>query len=1538
MTDTTQHWRQSPVRQSTAKSRIARRCAIGLSLCLLLVGVAGGIASLLHRPPEPLFLGFYCTRSHLGVCGLDHPTTKEFKAFEGAGAGLFSRRIVSRGLRGFLDELMAQEGEATAGTIVAYISAHANTDANGRIVLFDGNNSTATMSLRTVLEHLRNCEASKKLLVLDIVWPVREIESGFFPAIASDLIDAELAQIPDPDRLVLRSSSPGQYSVNNLATGRTAFGEYFQRGLAGDADGFLQKGSDDGRVTVHELSAFVAAKVDHWAQKNRGVRQTPRLEGEAPDFDLTAYTMRDPSLAADVLEPRTYPKWLQEGWEHRDQLQRSQQLVDQPWLLRRLEAALLHAELRWRSGAEESLVESDWKVKMVAWNRTKSRFDAYLPRPRPHSLAMLQQQGQTIDPAVVKALEKMLSDYRTQSLAIEAAKQPALQDQLGAAFLDQMKQKTDEAIALAIFEVLRNDQAGAQATLRWLDGLLRTRQPRSMYVETNLVKRLAELSIDSAEWPAANVQAALRTAHLGEQITSNPSTFIYAGEVLQQAAQHRHNAEVLLLSPGYVADNHVYDLFSAAQESYAAASAASAAEDKAYACCHDGFRLLQAYVGYLGEHQDDAPWMAAAESVGELYEALRATPSPQVSTTQRVEQLSHKTTAASSDLANLRRPFTASHVEQLAKAASNDSAKAIQLQQIDAVLATPLLAADTRIALWQTRESLAMRLDQHTKNADLTPTSPAASAMHDEMPETVSSDLSAIRVRLERSRTLLRLAGWPEDDLKLIASTSTGETKQSAFAALQAEAEALQSIWRSRITVALEQTKDLALAARMSQFLPPDRPAAVLDDAARSPSMQITAGHAQKRWGWLARQYRYAARDYPRPDFYAEAARIYGQLAPAPADDYIQVLQVAPVEPAGKIATEVNEGDPVLSVHWKVAGPTKKHGPVRVEVLTPAASWQVAQLNTPQSAEPLLLSVASDPAGDPRRQPVGFMLCFCLEDRCYHYRLDPRTLMPGAQVSILVTDQPTPTQDADAALDQITLRPSRTPQAYYLVAKNLTAKPRKCLAQVEGLPPALIDLAAGETKPIVLTAPPAKPKKPLPPLNSPVQLRIVDAETNELLGARSFWPSVLSPRNYVDASAVQFQPQSPAENRLQATLTSRLPVGSDPCAVILETPLASIPGLVSVKTGFFKGSLAGGQSLSLFAEDMQLLEGFSPQGEFQIHVDGVPRAFIYETTFARRGATVAPRRLVRPRIQLQAPTMLASSKSLPLSLLVDNAPDDATIEIALGSPTSNGLKAEITHSLKTPRELVLGFSAGGPAGAWLFSGGVQDWTPELNVEGIVGRRVVQVRLLDRHGAELAKDQQPILLDDTPPEDLFFVDLPESASNKAPIKLQAAGFDSLSDVAAVHFFVGKPVDDQPPAAATLIPAAKHGEQWRGELPAPKALGPVQVTAQFTNGVGLSSYVTATIDLNSNPPSIGGGVSGLITEGARPQANTPVWLLDKSGRVVATAQTAASGEFAFTDVKPGGYLVYTAKQATNRKASAQVTVKAKKQVVANLQLAL
>jgi hypothetical protein len=219
--------------------------------------------------------------------------------------------------------------------------------------------------------------------------------------------------------------------------------------------------------------------------------------------------------------------------------------------------------------------------------------------------------------------------------------------------------------------------------------------------------------------------------------------------------------------------------------------------------------------------------------------------------------------------------------------------------------------------------------------------------------------------------------------------------------------------------------------------------------------------------------------------------------------------------------------------------------------------------------------------------------------------------------------------------------------------------------------------------------------------------------------------------------------------------------------------------------------------------------------------------------------------------------------------------------------------------------------------------------------------VWQATLRDAAGRALVQTSLPVVFDNMPPRGARFVRPPASGVQGGKTSLVVSAWDDLSGVADVQFFVGEPVDNKPPAGAKLIAAQRvptSPELWSADLPLPSAAGTITVTAQFTNGAGLVSFASTSLQVTDKATSATGEIRGQVLEGQRPQAALEVVLLNAGKAEVGKAKSGADGAFQFVGVPPGDYTIRAVKPASQRQGEKGVQVVAGETTIVNLALGL
>jgi hypothetical protein len=369
-------------------------------------------------------------------------------------------------------------------------------------------------------------------------------------------------------------------------------------------------------------------------------------------------------------------------------------------------------------------------------------------------------------------------------------------------------------------------------------------------------------------------------------------------------------------------------------------------------------------------------------------------------------------------------------------------------------------------------------------------------------------------------------------------------------------------------------------------------------------------------------------------------------------------------------------------------------------------------------------------------------------------------------------------------------------------------------------------------------------------------------------------------------------------------------------------------------------------SASLSAEDVSLSEG-KGKSLVTIRADGYDRAFLFDTTFAR-ASTPDKGTLIGSVLRINAAPMADPSKPVHVRLEADNIPETENGRLVLDLETrgKDGVKPKFNRLAEFPgdRNKRLFYVAGSHKGL-LFEPKVEDWSTNLNLNGLHGKITLRLKYLDGQNhaikvldtetagwkTDVSEVRKSIILDDASPEDVRFEKMPRVAVRGKALPVSASATAGPSGIHEVVFFLGKELPDGklPPEAVT-IPGdrlTKDGKIWTAELKVPRdQKSPANVSVRFTNGVGLSSTAVVAVDLMDPPAEVKvvkkGSIAGSVMEGDRPQAGLKVDLLNAAGKVLASVTTKEDGTFAFKDLDAGAYQVSSAKASSDTKGLSEV----------------
>jgi hypothetical protein len=1479
-----------------------------LGLLLALVGAVLGLASWWAPRPRPLFIPLWITE-YPSPLGNNWPARQDRQSL--LAGNYFARPMLTapgidqRLLRRTLAELPKRRED-----VVAYLSAYALTNEQGQIELLAAgslpDNRDARISLRDVLTALEQCPAGGKLLILDLFWPIASPASGVMANDASARLAAELAAVPDPSRIVLTSCGPGEVAGASSVLGRSVFGHYVELGLRGYAD--ASSPTSDGRVTARELGRFVQARVARWARENAVRPQTPQLLGQGADFPLLVVEHgipREPEAFQSVVE---YPAALAEGWRLRDAWAGGN-LLELTGLAHQLERELLGEEARLTFGGSAAEATSNVTAIINRANSARRQLTENLAAPPPRTVFEAAQMGAPLDAALLSQVRQAVTQWEQLIPSQPVEKQAAAEAELLKTFATQHANTPAASLALAVFVAAANDPQFSPAGCRFYDGLLRATAPQPQYVETLLLRSLAELPANSPLTPDPTLRLLMRSSQQLAAASTRPRTLPWCLPELNAAAQGQYEGAYLYLAEGYAPRElaaqqlqQATDRFDEIRELQRILDEALQASDRALFELPSWPRLLVHRPEWL------STWLANAESASQVLAALEPHAGMADSAARSVagQRVARVSMALALQRQILHEPISADNLTQLGERLTSPDVVLDDVSLAQELLETPLLDSATRCQLWTLQRSAAQRMAAHTLEVDVAkqliypsdvPANDFGAGLHAEQ--------EAERHRRRICAALMRLAGL---------SASPAQRSEPS-----AETESVPP---------LAPALNAALADGARGDLAQARTAAVLSGlvAAQAAEPTQAAGYLawrmalREQWAWRAKRFWYAEADRQNPAFSGDAARQYARAAQIRLEPQgVEFLGNAQITGLTLEAPSV-----AVSVPWHQTGVDAGAQPL-CQVLSPCDAVEASAPAGGAQGHPFTFDVqlALDRLAD-LSNVRGVLVRLRAGDQTYHQPLTIAGLEQLEHFSVVLSTNPkTPTP----ALQSLRVRPTGQDQAFYFYVTNPRHEAREVLVELEaGASYSSKQLIGPRATALVMLPGLPKLEQSLLP-GDELCLTVRDPATNRLLGSRRLAIEVQAPREYLSVNGALYVPGSIDANQLSVSVSAPAPL-TPPAKVALALPVERIPGFAGVSGGALRALVAGTAPVTLTATGLRLSPVANDNGYFYLDVDECPRAFIYATTFARSGQPTTPTEELRPAVRLDAPSVALAASNFEFGVEADNAPGGATLDVAICQGQAGTLTVERQLALPSARNRQTLVSPSGPNGGILVRATMHDWRPTLDSSGLVGHRYLRVRMLSSEGRELASAVQPITFDDQPPQGLQLVQVGPTAISGSKINVSAACWPGLTTVTEAKFFLTAPVDGKLPAGAVPVegkPVGVGSTQWSATLTLPEKLtGPQPITVQFTNQIGLSSLATTTLQVQEPIDTSVGRIAGVVNEGPLPQAGLQVQLTDAEGKNPQTAQTNPQGVFTFDKLKPGEYKLSTSKPASERKASGTVTV--------------
>lgn len=555
----------------------------------------------------------------------------------------------------------------------------------------------------------------------------------------------------------------------------------------------------------------------------------------------------------------------------------------------------------------------------------------------------------------------------------------------------------------------------------------------------------------------------------------------------------------------------------------------------------------------------------------------------------------------------------------------------------------------------------------------------------------------------------------------------------------------------------------------------------------------------------------------------------------------------------------------------------------------------------------------------------GFLAVFASSGRRYHAPI----ALPGAKnnqaVCILLSSSPTQLE----LLERIPLLGGNS--AVYVWLENNTSEAQQVtVTWGNAAPSPPVVLAAHEIRCGVL-APPTTTTT-----TSEVVVRVQDVATQKQVAERSFpfYSPDIGEVVHVRSARVSYDPMQGAtltvDAALNGSVTNPLTIGLVPGGGQPTRPLAIRGGTtrMALTPEHRSGALTAGIETLITGESLRC----------EVFADGIAQPLVLTGNFPASGDTANLFPLYTPQVTIAGDAVAQPAPNYTLAITASNSLPQNNIAITLHAASDNA--TVLTRQVPAAAAPVATLAATNPPGGLLLHPVTTAPVQIFDTSGLVGRFVWRATLV-ADGKTIATGEQPVVFDNTAPASCRFVRPTSLATKESVLTMQVAGWDDLTDIVSVQMFLGKPIDNKAPPGVRMFAAAKSLDDsavWSAAVTMPKDLGPCDITALLTNGVGLTTAITATVDVLDVLPLVEGNIHGVVVEGSLPQANLDVALEKAPGAAMQTVKTDEQGRFDFHGVAVGTYTVRSTKASSQRKGAAEVKVDADHTATATIRLAL
>ena len=568
------------------------------------------------------------------------------------------------------------------------------------------------------------------------------------------------------------------------------------------------------------------------------------------------------------------------------------------------------------------------------------------------------------------------------------------------------------------------------------------------------------------------VRKAVEALREGEQAGCRPRSFAWLEGPLDAAAQKRHDGEVLLDARGFVPPGAAETLLGDAVADYLTVRARQDSLETAFRLRDEAFALLPAYLPYLQTHPaHETAWLAAVQALQE-FDVLLTPPPPgehlaAALLNSKLDEVRHQSALLEAALGRLRHPFSAERCAELIRRSLDTAANPDLVHELAALLQTPFLPADRRLAVWQARYELGRRLLTQTLALDEDQLSTDQLPDPGDEPEMWQrrlrdQDLSKARWSI----ALLRLAHLPprrvQELQELLCSNATVdrgpriEDRESRLDAVRSSisalSTALQRAWLVQLPGQLDQEANPDAREWIARMLPATACFARQDDALTLAAAPAWQRQTAALWGWLRERYSYESSEPDALPFWDQAA--------VALRDYARPSEPLPTLPTRPTALDLSAVRPTLTASLPITVPTSGARRSRLEltVLNPDDAWlrinpDLTALHTLEQAAgagpatvtvPVQVTLREHAGATHTPRPSGFLVRVQAAGRSVHHKFLLSQLpaaQPPSQLELLLSEDP---EKPTAPISELHLRPAgRASPGTSTFATRLTA-PARC--------------------------------------------------------------------------------------------------------------------------------------------------------------------------------------------------------------------------------------------------------------------------------------------------------------------------------------------------------------------------------------------------------------------------------------------------------------------------------------------------------------